>query len=422
MRLKPKAGSGRLGWTIAAAAVLIIVFTVGFNFGNGRIYVTLPWNKAKPVATGLPDQLDYSTVNKVYKSLKDNYDGQLTEPQLLDGLKHGLAQATKDPYTEYFTAKEAKAFNSQLNNSFSGIGAQLGQDSDGNLEVIAPITGLPAAKAGLEAKDLIASINGTSTTGLSVDDAVNKIRGPKGTKVTLQIVRNHVQALSFTITRDNITLPSVTTKTLPGNIGYMQISTFADDTNGLAQKAADRFKQTNVKGIILDLRDDPGGLLDAAVHVSSLWLPQDQKVLDEKRGDTVVQSYSALGGDELHGIPTVVLINAGSASASEITAGALHDNNDAYLIGEKSYGKGVVQQIICITGQSQATSNSDGSTGTQCLADELKVTVASWYRPNGQNINHRGITPDKTVKLSDADAKAGTDTQLQAAQAYLANK
>ena len=414
-------GTGKVAWAAAGAAVLIIVFVIGFNFGNGRIYVNLPWG-TKPVASGLPNQLDYSTVNKVYKSLKDNYDGQLTQSQLLDGLKHGLAQATKDPYTEYFTAQEAKSFNDELNNSFSGIGAQLGQDGSGNLEVIAPISGLPAAKAGVQAKDLITSINGTSTTGLSVDDAVNKIRGPKGTKVTLQIVRNQTQTLNITITRDNITLPSVTTKTLPGNIGYMQITTFADDTDSLAQKAADQFKQANDKGIILDLRDDPGGLLDAAVHVSSLWLPQGQKVLDEKRGSTVVQSYSALGGDELQGIPTVVLINSGSASASEITTGALHDNGDAYVIGEKSYGKGVVQQIICITGQAQATSNSDGSTSSQCPADELKVTVASWYRPNGQNINHRGITPDKAVKISDADTKAGNDSQLQAAEAYLASK
>ncbi len=418
-----KRPAGRQAWLqgVTKLIVLLVIFLVGLGLGNGWLGRQLTWHQTKPIATGLPANLDYSTVNKVYQSLKNNYDGQLTQGQLLDGLKHGLAQATKDPYTEYFTAKEAKSFNDQLNNSFSGIGAQLGQDSDGNLEVIAPIAGLPAAKAGIQAKDLIASINGTSTTGLSVDDAVNKIRGPKGTIVTLQIVRNKAQALSLAITRDNITLPSVTTKILPGNIGYMQISTFADDTTNLSQKAADQFKQASVKGVILDLRDNPGGLLDAAVHVSSLWLPSGQKVLDEKRGDTVIQTYNAQGNDELNGIPTVVLINAGSASASEITAGALHDNKIAYLIGQKSYGKGVVQQIICITGQAQDSGGSDGTpVSQQCPADELKVTVASWYRPNGQNINHRGITPDQTVKVSAADQAAGTDSQLQAAQAYLA--
>jgi carboxyl-terminal processing protease len=303
----------------------------------------------------------------------------------------------------YFTPKEAQSVNSELNNSFSGVGAELGQDKDGNLEVIAPITGLPADKAGLKAQDLIASINGTSTTGMSVDDAVTKIRGPKGTKVTLQVVRDHAQALTFTITRDNITVPSVTTKTLPGSIGYMSISTFADDTSALAKKAADQFAQAHDKGIILDLRNDPGGLLDAAVNVSSLWLPQGQKILDEKRGSTLVQSYNALGGDELHGIPTVVLINSGSASASEITAGALHDNNDAYVIGQKSYGKGVVQQLVNF---------GDGS--------QLKVTVASWFRPDGQNINQKGITPDKTVTVP-STATPANDPQLQAAEAYLAS-
>jgi carboxyl-terminal processing protease len=394
---------------VKSLALVVIVFSIGVGVGDGRISFQSSSN-LKPVATGLPNQLNYSSVNAVYQALKDNYDGQLTETQLLNGLKHGLADATNDPYTEYFTAQEAKAFNNQLNNSFSGIGAQLGEDSSGNIEVIAPISGLPAAKAGLMADDIITSINGTSTTNTSVDDAVDSIRGAPGTKVTLGVDRNG-SPLSFTITRANINLPSVTTKILSGNIGYMQISTFADDTNSLSLKAANQFKSDHVKGIILDLRDDPGGLLDAAVHVSSLWLPQGEKILDEKRGSEVVQSYYALGGDTLNGIPTVVLIDSGSASASEITAGALHDNHAAYVMGTQSYGKGVVQDIVCITGQT----NTNGS----CPADELKVTIASWYRPDGQNINHKGITPDKIVQLTSSDAQSGNDTQLQAAEAYL---
>jgi carboxyl-terminal processing protease len=383
------------------AVVTALVFGVGYGLGSGQFNHYLP-SALKPVATGLPRRLNYNQVNVVYQSLIQNYDGQLTEAQLEDGLKHGLAEATKDPYTVYFTAKEATDFNKELNNSFSGIGAQLGQDSDGYLEIISPIDGLPAQKAGLKAKDIITYIDGQSTTGMSVDKAVSLIRGPKGTKVTLKIVRNKSQALSFTIIRDDITLPSVNTKKLDNNIGYVHITTFANDTTDLMQKAADQFKKDTVKGIILDLRGNPGGLLEAAVHVSSLWLPQGQLILQEKRGTEVIQSYQALGGNELNGIPTVILIDSGSASASEITTGALHDNNAAYVIGEKSYGKGVVQQLINF---------NDGS--------QLKVTVASWYRPNGQNINHKGITPDKTVTISDADAKAGTDTQLQAAEAYL---
>lgn len=396
-------------------AIIVVVFAAGYAVGSGRI--DLDFHHQQSVNGGLPSSLNYSSVNQVYKSLKDNYDGKLSETQLEDGLKHGLAEATKDPYTAYFTAKEAKDFNNELNNSFSGIGAQLGKDSDGTIEVIAPIDGLPAAKAGVKAGDLVASINGVSTSGISVDDAVNKIRGPKGTKVTLQIVRDKSQTLNFTITRDDITLPSVKTKTLDGNIGYLQITTFADDTADLAQKAADQFADQHVKGIVLDLRDDPGGLLDAATKVSSLWLPEGQTILQEKRGSQVVQTYQAEGDDALHGIPTVVLINGGSASASEITAGALHDNKAAYLIGTKSYGKGVVQQLINLCKRpiaDESTCNGDGG--------QLKVTVASWYRPNGQNINHRGITPDQTVKTTDPDTKAAADPQLQAAEAYLSTQ
>ena len=389
----------RLGG-LAQLLVVVVIFFLGLGIGDGRIAFGI--HQYSSMTSGLPDTLDYSSVNQVYQSLKANYDGQLTQAQLVNGLKHGLAQAANDPYTEYFTPQEAQTFNSELNNAFSGIGAELGQDSHGDIQVIAPITGTPAAQAGIKAQDLITTINSTSTAGMSVDTAVTKIRGKAGTKVTLGIVRGQQQLL-LSITRQNITVPSVTTKILPGNVGYMQISTFADDTDALSQKAADQFASAHVKAVILDLRDDPGGLLDAAVHVSSLWLPQGQLILQEKRGTTVEQSYYALGNNELHGIPTVVLINGGSASASEITTGALHDNGDAYVIGQKSYGKGVVQQLVNF---------SDGS--------QLKVTIASWYRPNGQNINHKGITPDKTVTLSDANAQAGNDTQLQAAEAYLA--
>jgi carboxyl-terminal processing protease len=393
-----KSGLSGLIKGVTLGVVAILIFGLGVNIGNGRISFG-PKNQA----TGLPAQLDYTSVNDVYNALKANYNGKLTETQLEDGLKHGLAEATNDPYTEYFTPAEAKQFNNQLNNSFSGIGAELGQDADKNLVVISPIAGFPADKAGLKAQDIIVTINGTTTTGMSVDEAVSKIRGPKGTDVHLGVVRDKSQALNLTIKRDDIHVPSVTTKTLDNNIGYMRIATFSDDTSKLAQQAADSFKKQGVKGIIVDLRGDPGGLLDAAIDVSSLWLPEGKMVVNEK-GIIGSDTHESTGHDTLQGIPTVVLIDEGSASASEITAGALHDNKAATLIGVKSYGKGVVQQLVDL---------GDGS--------QLKVTVASWYRPNGQNINHAGIKPDQEVKLSDTDAKAGNDTQLQAAQTYLAS-
>lgn len=378
----------------------VLIFALGIEVGNGNIRFRS--GSMHSMATGLPDNLDYSTVEKVYDTLRQDYDGQVTTAQLLAGLKKGLANATGDPHTEFFTAKEAKQFNNELNNTFSGIGAELGEDGDGNLLVISPIKGFPAAKAGLQPKDIITDINGTSTGGMSVTEAVNRIRGKSGTKVKLEIVRDHAKTLALTITRADIKLPSVTTKILDGNIGYMQISTFAKDTSDLAQKAANQFKDRHVNGIVLDLRGNPGGIVDAAVNVSSLWLPEGKTIMQEKRGGTVVNTYTATGDNRLQGIPTVVLIDGGSASASEITAGALHDNGVARLIGVKSYGKGSVQQVEDF---------SDGS--------ELKVTIARWYRPNGENIDKKGIKPDQTVKLSDQDIKNKNDIQLKAAEAYL---
>jgi carboxyl-terminal processing protease len=375
--------------------VLVVVFIVGVNVGNGRIGLS------GPNQTGLPSTLNYTSVTQEYNALRDNYDGKLTTAQILNGIKHGLADSANDPYTEYFTSAEAQTFNNELNSNISGIGAEIGQDGSGNIQIIAPIDGSPAAKAGLKAGELITSINGQSTAGLNVDNAVNKIRGKAGSTVTLGLLDGN-QARFITITRQNITVPSVNTKILSGNIGYMQITTFADDTSSLAQKAAKQFVSEKVKGIVLDLRDDPGGLLSAAINVSSLWLPQNDLVLQEKTGNTVVASNYSNGDDILTNIPTVILINSGSASASEITTGALHDNEKAYVIGTKSYGKGVVQQLINLSGGAQ-----------------LKVTIASWYRPDGQNINHKGITPDQSVNLSEADLAAGNDTQLTAAETYL---
>jgi len=389
-------------WTlVGGAAFVVAVFIFGLEVGNGSLQLNF-LSSVKSENQSLPSQLNYSTVNQVYNVLKQNYNGKLTATQLLNGLKEGLAEATGDPYTEYFSPSEAKNFNNELNNSFSGIGVELGKDSNGNLIVISPINGFPAQAAGLKPQDIITSINGQSTSNMSLDVAANDIRGAQNTKVTLGIVRDQAQTLTITIIRQNIQLPSVTSKILPNNVGYIQISSFSDDTATLATKAAEQFKQANVKGIILDLRGNPGGLLNAAVSVSSLWLPTNDMVVQEKGtvGDVI---YNATGGDVLNGIPTVVLINNGSASASEITAGALHDNGLAWLIGVKSFGKGVVQQLINF---------SNGS--------ELKVTVASWYRPNGQNINHQGITPDQVVNMNDANVGTSSDTQLTAAEVYLA--
>lgn len=387
-------------WAKGMTGVLLLaaVFMLGVNFGNSRLHIV----GVAGENGSLPARLDDADVQQVYGLLKQHFDGSLTASALNDGLKTGLVNAAGDPYTEYFSAKDAQAFNDQLAGTFTGIGAVLGQDASKDLIIISPVSGSPAAKAGLQGQDVIEEINGKSTANLSVDSAVAQIRGPKGTKVTLKIARNKTQELTVTITRDDIKVPSVTSKILDGNIGYLQITQFSDDTSQLAQKAAQQFAQAHVKGIVLDMRDNPGGLLDAAVDVSSLWVPDGQLLLQEKRGSSVVNTYVASGDDVLHGIPTAVLVNGGSASAAEITAGALHDDHEATIFGEKSFGKGSVQQIFQLNGGA-----------------EMKITVARWYRPNGQNIDKKGITPDQVVTLSDSDAASGNDTQKAAALAWL---
>jgi carboxyl-terminal processing protease len=374
--------------------IAIVAFTLGISIGNGQLHL------GNTAATGPAGKLNYSSVDQVYNLLRQEYDGKLDQQTLMSGLKQGLVQATGDPYTQYFTADAYKKFDEQLSGNFSGIGAELGQDADKNLVVIAPISGTPADKAGVKPQDIIAEIDGQTTSGLSVDEAVTKIRGQKGTQVKLTLIRNHSQSIPVTITREDINVPTVTSKTLDGNIGYIHVSTFGDQAGQQTEEAAKKFHDANVKGIVLDLRGDPGGLVTGAVDIASLWLPKGKMIMQEKRGNTVVTTHTASGNDVLAGVPTVVLVDGGSASASEIVAGALLDNKAATLVGEKTYGKGSVQEL------------------SQPLPDggRVKITVARWYRPNGQNIDKKGIEPTKKVTISDSDAAAGTDSQLQAAQ------
>lgn len=374
----------------------LLIFVAGVQTGNGTFSLmrTSSGNK------NLPANLDYTDVERIYDQLRISYDGKLTEQQLEDGLKKGLVAATGDPYTEYMPPSEAKEFDEQLSGSFEGIGAELGKDRDAVI-IVAPIADTPAAKAGLRPKDVIAEINGKSAIGLSIEEARDKIRGVKGSQVKLKIIRGE-EKLSVAITRDTINIPSVESKIIDDSFGYLKISRFSDDTSDLATKAAASFKEKRVKGVILDLRGDPGGYLNAAVDVSSLWLPSGKTVLQEKRDEVVIKTYKSTGTATLQGIPTVVLIDEGSASASEITAGALHDNGVATLLGVKSFGKGSVQE---------PQARTDGSL--------LKITVARWYTPKGKNIDKEGINPDQKVDRSLDDIKANRDPQLDAATAKL---
>jgi len=399
MHRHPRA-KGTIRKFMAKALLVVAIFAVGIAVGRGNIQIN-HLSGHSPVVAG---QLDYSSVNQVYNLLRSDYDGNLDTGKLIDGAKQGLVAATGDPYTEYFNPTDAKVFNNELAGSITGIGAEIGSTASGEIQIISPIAKYPAAKAGLRPKDKIVAINGQSTAGMSVDAAVSKIRGQVGTKVTLSIVRGDANPFNVTITRQKITVPSVTWSE-KGNIGIMKISQFTMDTTDLAQKAANEFKQKNVKAVILDLRGDPGGYLDAAVKVSSLWLDSGKTVVSERRGSTIIETEYATGDDTLQGLPTVVLIDGGSASASEITAGALHDNGVATLVGQQSFGKGSVQKVESL---------ADGS--------EVKITIAHWYTPNGVNINKKGITPDFKVAPASAAQAGQTDPQLDKAQSILQSK
>lgn len=337
--------------------------------------------------------LDLSSVQTLYQTLRGKYDGQLDNTKLIDGAKHGLVEAAGDPYTVYFNSDEAQAFLGELEGTFEGIGAELGK-RDGKLIVVSTLDGSPATKAGLRGQDAIAAVNDEPSIDWTIEKAVSEIRGEKGTTVKLTIIRGNDAPREVTITRDTITDPSVKTEVTAENIGIMRISRFSEsETIRLARQAATEFKDRGVKGIVIDVRGNGGGYLNAAQNVSGLWL-KNKVVVTERRDGEVVDTLRTGGNAPLEGIPTIVLVDGGSASASEIVAGALRDNKAARVVGAKTFGKGSVQVIEPL---------SDGG--------QLKVTTAKWYTPGGKNISKEGITPDIEVTIDDADIAAGRDPQ-----------
>jgi carboxyl-terminal processing protease len=378
---------------------VIAVFATGWLVGSGKVSLNTGEQLASIVADGKPADLSVDGLEEIYDQLKRNYDGDIDQTKLLDGLKKGAVAAVGDTYTEYLSAEEAESFNSELNGTFEGIGAELSKENS-YIVIIAPIKGTPAEKAGLQPQDIITKINGEDATNITVYEAVQKIRGEKGTTVTLNIIRGSEQ-VEVSITRDRIDVPSVEWRIEDG-IGIIEIGRFSDDTTQLTEKAAREFAKSNIKKVILDLRGNPGGLLDQAVGVANVWLPQGSTVLEEKRGGETIQTFDAPKSPILNGVKTIVLINEGSASASEIVAGALKDNKVASLMGEKSYGKGSVQQVIELSG-----------------GGALKVTIARWFTPAGKNIDKEGIEPDTKVERTPEDIKAKRDPQLDSAKAEL---
>jgi carboxyl-terminal processing protease len=334
-------------------------------------------------------------VQKTFQELKANYDGTLDTNKLIDGAARGMVAAAGDRYTVFMDKTEADDFAKQLSGEVSGIGCEIGVRSN-QPTIIRVLTDSPAEQAGVKANDVIVAVNGESVVGADSATVAEKIRGEAGTSVKVKVARGE-EAQEFTITRAKISDPSVRWSVKDG-VGTMVISRFDQDTGELARKAATEFKSQGVKGVILDLRDDGGGYLDAARDVAGIWL-DNKVVVTEKTDGKVTDTVSSTSNPVLAGVKTIVLVNGGSASASEIVAGALQDYKVATLVGEKTFGKGSVQKLIDLP---------DGR--------ELKVTIAKWYTPNGKNITKEGITPDQKVQLTSDDMNAGRDPQADAAR------
>ena len=379
---------------ITIAVTAVIAFVAGTR-GSEVIGAVAPAFGFK-VAT---DTLDLSSVQKTYQALEANFDGKLDRKKLIDGASRGLVATAGDKYTLFMDAKEAKEFDSDLSGNIGGgIGAEIG-NRNSKPTILRILESNPAEKAGLLAGDVITSVNDQPAEGWTADKAAAAVRGEVGTTVKITVLRG-TETKEFTITRATVNNPSVESKVENG-VGTLTITRFDDQTGDLAKKAAENFKQQNVKSVILDLRDNGGGYLTAAQDVAGLWL--DGKTVVSERTDGKVTDELKAGYDPvLAGIPTVVLVNGNTASASEIVSGALKDYKAATLIGEKTFGKGTVQKVLDMGG------------GTK-----LKVTVARWYTPSGKNIDKAGIAPDQTVKMTADDVNAGRDPQYDAAKKQL---
>ncbi|MDO5058996.1 MAG: S41 family peptidase [Neisseria sp.] len=354
---------------------------------------------------GKPDALPVQslrTLAEVYGQIKANYYEDKSDDKLLEGAMKGMVDSL-DPHSEYMNKKDYADLKEHTSGEFGGLGMEIGAE-DGFIKVVAPIEDTPAERAGIKSGDFITKINGESTRGLSVHKAVKKMRGTPGTKITLTISRKNAdKPITVKLTRAIIKVKSVRHKLLEPGYGYIRITQFQTPTVEALAKAAQELRKENggeLKGLVLDLRDDPGGLLNGAVGVSAAFLQDGQKVVSTKGRDgkeSMILSakkadYSTMGFDdpleglpaELKTIPLTVLINSGSASASEIVSGALQDHKRAVVVGTQSFGKGSVQTVLPL---------NNGSA--------VKITTALYYTPNGRSIQAQGIVPDVEVKDKD---------------------
>lgn len=354
--------------------VLVLVLGAGYVLGT--------------TATNARQQLDLNQFWQVYDIVNRRFVGSLDQSKASEGAVAGLVQSLGDPYSMYLPAQARKDLDAELKGEFEGIGAELTQ-KDGLITVVAPLDSSPAAKAGLMPQDIVLKIGDESTEGMTIDQAVSKIRGPKGTTVTLEVARLKVsEPVTLTITRDAIHIDSVESKILDGKIGYMEIRQFGDDTVDLAQKAVAELAKSQPKAIIIDLRNNPGGYLDDVAPIAGHFIAPNV-VVKERYKDGRTDLLRSTEVPVLPNTPLYILVNGGSASAAEILAGALQDYKRATLVGQKTFGKGSVQDIIPLK-----------------AGAALRLTIAEWLTPNDRQISKKGIDPDVVVegnKTADSD-------------------
>lgn len=390
-------------WTILFVLCVLLSGSVGYLVGsraaNGQTAGT-----AKEQNAEKPISLD--AIERVWKALQKSYINQPVDQQkAVYGAIQGMVESLDDPYTVFFTPDESKSFREEIGGVFEGIGAEIGMKND-QLMVIAPLPGSPAEKAGLKAGDKIVQIDDASTQGVNLDEAVKKIRGAKGTNVTLVLSRDgETDPIKLTITRESITVQSVQLAMSDDSIGTIKLSYFGPETEKEFSSAIDTFLRKGGKGIILDMRNNPGGFLDTAVAIVSKFVEKNTVVVKEHYSDKDETVHKATGGNALQGFPTIVLVDQGSASASEIVAGALQDYRIATIVGVQTFGKGSVQQL---------EEFADGSS--------LKVTIAKWLTPKDRSISDHGITPDVKVELTKNDYDNNKDPQLERAMQLIREK